>query len=146
MIDRAQLKRTLLLVIATVATAAIIAPQAFATKATAADVSGTWSGTFQSDHANMAPFTITVVINPDAQGHLVGKSSLDSPCVKGIKLQVTTEGSNVTLAGSDDEGDSLTFHGTLDQTGTLMNMRYIANGSASGRCETDQGSGSMGKR
>ena len=107
MIDRAaQLKRTLLLVIATVATAAIIAPQAFATKATAADVSGTWSGTFQSDHANMAPFTITVVINPDAQGHLVGKSNLDSPCVKGIKLQVTTEGSNVTLAGSDDEGDS----------------------------------------
>jgi hypothetical protein len=110
------------------------------------DLSGTWSGTFQSDHANMAPFTITVVITPDANGHLVGKSNLESQCVKGIKLQVTSTGSTVVLAGSDDDGDSLTFRGTLDESGTLMNMRYIANGSASGRCETDQGSGSMGKR
>ena len=111
-----------------------------------ADIAGTWSGTFQSDHANMAPFTITVVITPDANGHLVGKSSLQSQCVRGIQLQVTINGSNIVLAGSDDEGDSLTFRGTLDQTGTLMNMRYIANGSASGRCETDQGAGTMGKR
>ena len=110
------------------------------------DVTGTWSGTFQSDHPNIAPFTITLVITPDANGHLVGKSNLESQCVRGIKLQVTTNGSNVVLAGSDDEGDSLTFRGTVDQTGTLMNMRYIANGSASGRCETDQGSGTMGKR
>lgn len=122
-----------------------IVPVARASKP-AADLAGTWSGTFQSDHPNMAPFTITVVITPDTNGHLVGKSSLESQCVRGIKLQVTTSGSNVVLAGSDDEGDSLTFRGTLDQTGTLMNMRYIANGSASGKCETDQGSGSMGKR
>ena len=110
------------------------------------DLAGTWSGTFQSDHPNMTPFTITVVIAADASGHLVGKSNLESQCVRGITLQVTTSGSNVVLAGSDDEGDSLTFRGTLDQSGTLMNMRYIANGSASGRCETDQGSGTMGKR
>lgn len=110
------------------------------------DLAGTWSGTFHSDHPNMEPFTITVVITPDANGHLVGKSNLESQCVRGIKLQVTTTGSNVVLAGSDEAGDSLTFRGTLDESGTLMNMRYVANGSASGRCETDQGSGSMGKR
>ena len=110
------------------------------------DLAGTWSGTFQSDHPNMAPFSITIVITPDANGHLVGKSNLESQCVRGITLQVTTTGSNVVLAGSDDDGDSLTFRGSLDESGTLMNMRYIANGSASGRCETDQGSGTMGKR
>ena len=117
-----------------------------AKKPTASDLTGTWSGTFQSDHANVEPFTITVVINPDDKGHLTGKSDLVSPCVKSIKLQVTTEGSNVVLAGSDDDGDSLTFRGTMDASATVMNMRYIANGSASGRCETDQGSGTMGKR
>src|ERR1051325_8141041 len=123
--------------------AMIIVPFA---RASSSNITGTWSGTFQSDHPNMAPFTITVVIAPDANGHLVGKSNLESQCVRGIQLQVTTSGSNVVLAGSDNEGDSLTFRGSLDQTGTLMNLRYIANGSASGRCETDQGSGSMGKR
>lgn len=94
----------------------------------------------------MEPFTITIVITSDANGYLVGKSNLESKCVKGITLQVTTSGSNVVLAGSDDDGDNLTLRGTLDQAGTLMNMRYIANGSASGRCETDQGAGTMGKR
>jgi hypothetical protein len=113
---------------------------------TATDVSGTWSGTFQSDHADMAPFTITVVINPDAKGHLVGNSSLYSECVKDVKLQVTVNGSKIVLAGSDADGDSLTFRGTIDNTGTVLNLRYIANGSASGKCETDQGSGTMGKR
>jgi len=110
------------------------------------NLTGTWSGTFQSDHRDMAPFTITVVYTPDANGHLVGKSDLESQCVKGIKLQVTTEGSDVVLAGSDEDGDSLTFRGTMDASGTLMNMRYIANGSASGRCETDRGAGTLGKR
>jgi len=124
----------------------VVVPTAMAKKSSASDLAGTWSGTFQSDHANMAPFTITVVINPDEQGHLIGKSDLVSPCVKGIKLQVTTEGSDVVLAGSDEDGDNLTFRGTMDASGTIMNMRYIANGSASGKCETDQGSGTMGKR
>jgi hypothetical protein len=132
--------------VAGVATIALLFTSFAVAARTSLDVSGTWSGSFQSDHPNMTPFTITVVITPDANGHLVGKSNLESQCVRGIKLQVTTNGSNVVLAGSDDEGDSLTFRGTLDQTGTLMNMRYIANGSASGRCETDQGSGTMGKR
>jgi hypothetical protein len=109
-------------------------------------VTGTWSGTFQSDHANVAPFTITVVINPDSHGHLVGNSSLYSDCVKDVNLQVTVNGSKIVLAGSDADGNSLTFRGTIDKTGTLLNLRYIANGSASGKCETDQGSGTMGKR
>ncbi len=112
----------------------------------ASDVTGTWSGTFQSDHSNMAPFTITVVINPDSRGHLVGNSSLYSDCVKDVKLQVTVNGSKIVLAGSDAEGNSLTFRGTIDKTGMLLNLRYIANGSASGKCETDQGTGTMGKR
>jgi hypothetical protein len=112
----------------------------------ASDVTGTWSGTFQSDHANVAPFTITVVINPDSRGHLVGNSSLYSDCVKDVNLQVTVNGSKIVLAGSDADGNSLTFRGTIDKTGTLLNLRYIANGSASGKCETDQGSGTMGKR
>jgi hypothetical protein len=112
----------------------------------ASDVTGTWSGTFQSDHADIAPFTITVVISANSSGHLVGKSSLYWECAKDVNLQVTVNGSKIVLAGSDADGDSLTFRGTIDTTGTLLNLRYIANGSASGKCETDQGSGTMGKR
>ena len=52
----------------------------------------------------------------------------------------------MVLAGSDPEGDSMTLRGTVDASGTLLNVRYIVNGSASGKCETDQGSGTLGKR
>jgi hypothetical protein len=76
----------------------------------------------------------------------VGVSDLVSECVRGIKLQVTVNGANVVLAGSDPEGDSMTLRGSLDTSGTLLNLRYIVNGSASGKCETDQGSGTLGKR
>jgi hypothetical protein len=117
-----------------------------AASTTAADMKGTWSGTFQSKHADISPFTITVVINPNSQGHLIGTSSLASECVKDVRLQVTVNGSNVVLAGTDEDGDSITFRGSIDQTGTLLTMKYIANGSASGRCETDEGTGTMGRR
>jgi hypothetical protein len=113
---------------------------------TVSDVKGTWSGSFQSDHADMEPFTMTVVISPDANGHLVGTSDLVSECVRGVKLQVTVSGTNVVLAGSDDAGDSITLRGNVDTSGTLLTLRYIVNGSASGKCETDQGSGTLGKR
>jgi hypothetical protein len=106
---------------------------------------GTWSGSFFSKHSRSA-FTLTVVITPDSHGHLVGDSTLSSNCLKGAKLQVTTMGSKVTLAGSDQDGDSLTIHGTLDSTGSLMQATYILNGSASGNCETDDGTGNLGKR
>jgi hypothetical protein len=112
----------------------------------AADVRGTWSGTLYSKHSNVVPFTITVEINPDARGHLIGASSLSSDCLKGAKLQVTVTGANVVLAGSDEEGDNITVRGTLDASGTLLRSTYILNGSASGKCETDDGAGDLAKR
>ena len=117
-----------------------------AVAATASDVQGTWSGSFESDHSDMSPFTMTVVITPESNLHLVGVSDLVSECVRGVKLEVTVSGTMVVLAGSDAEGDSITLRGTLDTSGNLLTMRYIVNGSASGKCETDQGSGTLGKR
>lgn len=114
---------------------------------TAASVlTGTWSGTFYSKHSDVAPFTMTVVISADSQGHLIGSSTLNSECLKGARLKVTMGGSTVVLAGSDPEGDNMTVRGTLDSTGTLLNAKYILNGSASGNCETDDGTGSLAKR
>jgi hypothetical protein len=110
------------------------------------DVKGAWSGTFFSKHANVAPFTMTVVINEDADGSLIGDSSLNSNCLKGVRLKVAVTGSKVVLAGSDEHGDNITVRGTVDNTGTLMKSTYILNGSATGSCETDHGSGNLSKR
>jgi len=110
------------------------------------DVKGTWSGTFFSKHSNVAPFTMTVVINPNLKGHLIGHSSLNSHCLKGAQLDVTVTGSTVVLAGSDAEGNNMTVRGTIDSTGTLLTATYILNGSATGACETDDGTGTLGKR
>ena len=112
----------------------------------AVDVTGTWSGTFESRQPHFSPFTITVVINTDASGHLVGTSSVSSDCVKDGSFQVTVSGSSIVLAGGDKEGNHITFRGTIDNTGTLLNLNYILNGSASARCESDDGNGTMGKR
>lgn len=109
-------------------------------------VQGTWSGTFTSNSPNTSPFTITVVISPDSRGRLFGAASLVFECIKSHRLQVTQNGSSVVLAGSDAEGDNITFRGTLDSTGTLLNLNYVLNGSASRNCETDNGSGTLGKR
>ena len=116
------------------------------TQQSATDMKGTWSGTFFSKHSNVAPFTMTVVINPDSRGRLIGSSTLDSDCLKGAQLEVTVTGSKVVLAGSDDEGDNITVRGTVDKTGTLLKAFYILNGSATGRCETDGGTGSLARR
>ena len=113
---------------------------------TATDFTGTWSGTFFSKHANVAPFAMTVVINPDSHGHLIGASTLDSDCLKDVRLEITVKGPQITLAGSDDEGDNITVRGTVDGTGTMLKANYILNGSASGRCETDDGTGNLAKR
>lgn len=110
------------------------------------DVSGTWSGSFQSKHADKSPFTMTIVVAPDSHGELVGTASLASDCFEDSVLHVTVEGSKVVLAGSDSQGDSITFRGSLDSSGTILKLRYILNGSASARCESDEGEGSMGKR
>src|ERR1700685_233510 len=110
------------------------------------DVTGTWSGTFFPKHANVAPFSMTVVISQDAGGNFIGDSSLDSNCLKAVQLKVTVSGAKVELAGSDEEGHNITLHGTLDKTGTQLKSTYILNGSATGNCETDGGSGNLVKR
>ena len=112
----------------------------------AADVKGTWSGTFLSQHENVEPFTITVVIDQDAKGALTGNAELSSDCIKATKLYVTLNGANISLAGSDEDGGNITFQGTIDKTGTMLDLRYIVNGSSSGRCESDNGTGNMGRR
>ena len=112
---------------------------------TSTDVAGTWSGTFQSRQPHFSPFTITVVISPDASGNLVGASSVSSDCLKDGTLQVTVKGANIVLAGGDTEGDHITFTGMIDRTGSLMNLHYVLNSSASARCESDDGTGTMGK-
>lgn len=111
-----------------------------------ADVTGTWSGTFFSKHANVASFTMTIVIDQDERGALIGSSSLNSDCLKGVQLKVTVTGSKVVLAGSNEEGNNITLRGTVDKTGTLLKSTYILNGSATGTCETDDGSGNLAKR
>ena len=63
-----------------------------------------------------------------------------------MQLEVTVTGSKVVLAGSDEEGDNITVRGTVDKTGTLLKSSYILNGSATGRCETDTGTGSLARR
>jgi hypothetical protein len=121
-------------------------PDARSAQQPAAEVRGTWSGTFFSKHSNVVPFTITVVINPDSTGHLIGSSTLSSDCLKDVRLQVTVTGSKLVLAGSDESGDNITVRGTVDKTGTMLKASYILNGSATGRCETDDGTGNLAKR
>jgi hypothetical protein len=116
------------------------------TQQAATDFRGTWSGMFFSKHSNVVPFTMTVVINPDSRGHLIGSSTLNSDCLKDARLEVTVTGSTVVLAGSDQEGDNITVRGAVDSTGTLLTANYILNGSATGRCETDSGTGNLAKR
>ena len=110
------------------------------------DLTGTWSGTFISSYSDISPFTITVKINKHSSGHLVGDASLVSDCLDSHHLDVTVNGSNVLLAGNDEKGDTVSFRGTVDVTGTVLKLNYIINGSPSGRCEIDKGTGTMGKR
>jgi len=110
------------------------------------DLTGTWSGTFMSSNSDISPFTITVKINKHSSGHLVGDASLVSDCLDSHHLDVTVNGSNVLLAGSDAKADTVSFRGTADATGTVLKLNYIINGSPSGKCEIDNGTGTMGKR
>jgi hypothetical protein len=112
----------------------------------ATDVKGTWSGTFFSKRPNAPAFTMTVVISADSQGHLIGNASHDSECLKDLQLQVTVVGSKVVLAGSDEDGNNITVRGTLDATGTMLKAKFILNGSATGKCEADTGTGDLAKR
>ena len=75
----------------------------------------------------------------------LARTSSAADCFKDGSLQVTVKGSKVLLAGSDPEGNNITFRGSLDSTGTLLNLNYVLNSSASGMCESDDGSGTLGK-
>jgi hypothetical protein len=112
----------------------------------AVDLTGTWTGKFVSKNPEFPPFTITVVINSDSNGNLVGKSTLNSRCLKHAQLKVMFEGSKIVLAGSDQQGDNITLRGTLDDTGAILKSAYILDGSATGRCETDDGTGTLTKQ
>ncbi len=105
----------------------------------------TWSGSFQSQHEGVSPFTMTVVINSDARGNLVGMTNSAADCFADTSLQLTVKGVSVVLAGSDPEGNSITFRGALDNSGTILHLNYILNG-ANGKCESDNGTGTLGKR
>ena len=112
-----------------------------------AAVQGTWSGTFRSRRSHIAPFVLTLVINPDMQGHLINKSGITSYCLlKDIDLYVTVNDSNTSLAGTDDVGNTITFVGTIDKAGRLLTLHYVTNGSASGKCESDDGTANLEKR
>jgi len=39
----------------------------------------------------------------------------------------------------------MTLRGTVDTSGTLLNLRYNVNGIVSGKCESDQGLGTLGE-
>jgi hypothetical protein len=112
----------------------------------APDISGHWTGTFNSNHADVPSFTFDVNIQKDLTGKITGNSTLTSKCLKGATLQVTVDGSTVVLAGSDDNGNNVTVRGLLDDSGTVLTSTYILNGSATGGCETDDGTGTMMKK
>jgi hypothetical protein len=106
-------------------------------------LAGTWQGRFSS--RNFASFPVTLIINQGVGVKLTGAVNLGSPCLRSANLQVTVSGLNVVLAGSDVNGDSITFKGTVDSAGTQLTMSYVLNASASGKCETDDGAGTLDK-
>jgi hypothetical protein len=110
------------------------------------DLRGVWTGAFQSRNPETAPFTVTISIEQNEQGKLVGMLTHNSACLDHVALEVTIEGSKVDLAGSDAGGNNITLHGKLDKSATLLNTRYIMNGSATGRCESDGGAGTLAKQ
>jgi hypothetical protein len=109
------------------------------------DVTGTWSGTFQSRQPSFSPFTITVVIHAEPDGRLTGDAHVSTDCLGDGTLVITGSGSDVVMAGGDEDNNHVTFEGTVDQTGTLIEMKYVLKGGGA-RCESDDGTGTMVKR
>ena len=103
---------------------------------------GKWSGAVSS--RNFASFIVTIDISAESKAHVVGDGS---PCFTEADLGVTTSGSNaVTIAGRSKAGENITIKGTVDSNGQQLHLTYIVNGSGSGRCETDQGAGTLDKQ
>jgi hypothetical protein len=118
------------------------------------DIHGHWSGTFRSKHFHIAPFTLDMDIDAvDVPGHhgrkqgRLTKNSGPTYCLAGnVNLQIDREGSNVVIAGTNGSGDTITFVGTIDTTGTMMMLNYVTNGSVSGKCESDDGTAGLQKQ
>ena len=108
------------------------------------EFAGTWHGTLSSRNYTSVP--VTLVINRGVDTKLTGAVNLISPCVRNADLDVTTTSSTIVLAGTDAEGDTITFKGSLNDDATQMAMSYILNGSPSGDCETDDGSGTLTRK
>jgi hypothetical protein len=120
---------------------------AIAASPDAHDVHGTWSGTFRARHSHPAPFTLNLAIGTDNHGRIINQSGIISCLARGdIDLHVIVNGSDVVLAGADAVGNTLTFHGTIDSTGKVLNFNYTTNGSASGKCESDNGTAVLQKQ
>jgi hypothetical protein len=107
-------------------------------------LTGTWTGRLSS--RSFESFPVTLIINNTGTGKLRGAVNLISRCLKDATLEITMNGSNVVLAGSDPEGDTVTLNGTIDSAGTVLTLKYIVNGSMSAKCETDEGEGTLDKR
>jgi len=112
------------------------------------NVQGTWSGTFRPKHPPQgAPFTILLVITPDMHARIIKTSGVTSCLARGdVDLHVVVKGSDVVVAGTDQAGNTLTFHGTIDSTGKVLTFNYVTNGSASGKCESDVGTANLKKQ
>src|SRR5690349_16550646 len=102
-------------------------------KSAAAAVIGNWSGTFFPKHQNGHPFAATISVSADAKYGLIGSSRVVAPCIANPALHVNLIGSQLELAGSDADGDTILIRGTVNETGKqITDVTYIINGSASG--------------
>jgi hypothetical protein len=110
-------------------------------------IAGGWSGVFRSSNASIAPFTVMATIDEDNSGNLTATASfLNFPCLTAASLKGAITEMNVTFAGSDSAGDNVTLKGTSNTAGTQMSLSYVLNAGASGKCETDNGTGTLTKQ
>jgi hypothetical protein len=111
------------------------------------DVVGTWSGTFRARHAQKAPFTLNITVDQNKHARITNTSGITSCLARGdVDLHVIVNGTDVVFAGTDNNGNSITFHGTIDKTGKVLTFNYVTNGSASGKCESDDGTANLQKQ
>lgn len=110
-------------------------------------LAGEWAGRFQSSNASFAPFTVSAAITQDSNGNLTAMASfLNFLCLRAATLKGTLSGANVALVGSDSIGDNISLKGTSNSAATQMSLSYTLNASASGKCETDSGTGMLTKQ
>ena len=115
-----------------------------ATQDQAGVLPGNWSGTMQSVVAGSPLVALTANINRDSSGAITSTFHMTNGCLIDMSLSVAVSGTQITFAGSDEKGDSLTFRGTLSSSNRLS-LTYSLNGSASARCEADQGTAILTK-